>query len=428
MMCEPLELEYCASLLSSHGVDSDIVDLVIDKDFKRALDADSYDMVAFTAYQIHIGVVKKYAEEVKKKSKSIITLVGGVEAEVVPESFVDGNIDVILSGGLGGLEAVIEGIKSGKALGELKELGKTKPRRPFDYPPPDRKKTARYREHYNYIYHDRCATIKTSFGCMYDCDFCFCTRVERYGERQLESVIDELSSIEEKNIFIVDDNFLSRRERVLQFCDAVEERGIKKTYIAFGRADFIAANEDVIARLASVGFDAFFVGIESYKSDELADYNKRTNVETNGRAVHILEKYGMQCYSGLIVGYDWKREDFDALIDYLNSFEHPMVNIQPITPIKGTPFYIKHQKDLTEDEENYARFDMAHAVMKPQHMSYRKFYYNILRAYLKTSASKKGRAYIKERYGDKVYRRVRHGAFTIAVQYIKLIIDPHMSR
>ena len=74
------------------------------------------------------------------------------------------------------------------------------------------------------------------------------------------------------------------------------------------------------------------------------DYRKRTTVETNNKAVRVLEKYGMQCYSGLIVGYDWGKEDFDELIEYINSFEHPMVNIQPITPIKGTPYYekVKH--------------------------------------------------------------------------------------
>lgn len=167
-----------------------------------------------------------------------------------------------------------------------------------------------------------------------------------------------------------------------------------------------------------------FVGLESFKSSELNDYNKRTTVETNNKAVRILEKYGMQCYSGLIVGYDWDRSDFDSLIGYLNSFEHPMVNIQPITPIKGTPYYEKVRHLITEDETRYERFDMAHVVMKPQKMSVRAFYFNILRAYLKTSASAAGKRYIRQRYGMKVYRRVRRGAYKIMRQYIRLIIWP----
>ncbi len=424
MICEPLDLEYCASLLTSLGCESDIVDLVIDKNFKRALNNDEYDIVAFTAYQIHINVVKEYARIVKKKNPNILTLVGGVQAEVVPESFAYPDIDIILSGGLNGLSEVIKGIQEGLKIEELRKLGKIKNCKEFDFPIPDRKKTAKYRKHYNYIYHDRCATIKTSFGCKYDCEFCFCTRIAKYGERNLDSVIEELKLIEEENIFIVDDNFLSRKERVLEFADLVEKNNIKKTYIAFGRADFIAANESVIKRLSEIGFDALFVGIESFKTGELNDYNKRTSVEVNNQAIRILEKYNMQCYSGLIVGYDWKKVDFDSLIEYLNSFEHPMVNIQPITPIKGTPYYEKNKHLITVDEEKYEYFDMAHAVMKPKYMSLRKFYYNILRAYFKTSASKKGRNYIKERYGLKIYKRVRKGAYKIALQYIKLIIKP----
>lgn len=410
MICEPLELEYCASLLTSMGHESDIVDLIIDKNFPKALKAEKYDAVAFTAYQVHIGVVKKYAAYVKKVYPSLITMVGGVEAEVVPDSFIDPNIDVILTGGLTSLREVVKGMEEGVSVFKLKELGRTPACSDFNFPFPDRNKTERYRKYYNYIYHDECATIKTSFSCAYDCEFCFCTRIGKFFERNIEEVVEELSKIKEKNIFIVDDNFLYNRQRVLRFCELLKERNIKKTYIAFGRADFIAANEDVIGRLAECGFDAFFVGLESFKSSELNDYNKRTTVETNNKAVRILEKYGMQCYSGLIVGYDWGKEDFDELIKYINSFEHPMVNIQPITPIKGTPYYEKVKHLITEDETRYERFDMAHVVMKPQKMSVRKFYYNILRAYLKTTASKAGKNYIKSRYGMKVYRRVRRGA------------------
>ncbi len=425
MICEPLELEYCAALLHKLGHESRIADLVIDKSFPKALTTDHYDAVAFTAYQVHIGIVKKYAAYAKKVRPDIVTMVGGVQAEVVPQSFDDENIDVVLTGGLTALEAVIGAMERGESRQKLKELGRTPARANFDFPFPDRSKTEKYRKHYNYIFHDECATIKTSFSCAYDCEFCFCTRLGRYRERDITEVVDELESIRERNVFIVDDDFLYNRKRVLEFCDLVTRRNIKKTYIAFGRADFIAANEDVIARLAQCGFDAFFVGLESFKSCELSDYNKRTTVETNNRAVRILEKYGIQCYSGLIVGYDWGKSDFDQLIAYINSFEHPMVNIQPITPIKGTPYYERVKDLIFEDETRYERFDMAHVVIKPQKMSVRAFYYNILRAYMKTMVSAKSRRYIKVRYGRKIYRRVKRGAYKIIWQYIKLIINPY---
>ena len=58
-------------------------------------------------------------------------------------------------------------------------------------------------------------------------------------------------------------------------------------------------------------------------------------------------------------------------------------------------------------------------------MSKRKYYYHIVRAYLKTVASKKMRKYIKERYGMSIYRRVRSGATKIFFQYLKLMLLPN---
>lgn len=425
MLCEPLELEYAAALLERLGHRADIVDLVLDRDFSAALRAGDYQVVAFTAYQIHVGVVKEYARRVKDHDPSIITLVGGVHAEVVPEDFESPFLDVVLTGGLYALAGVMAGVERGVSREELSALGRV-PKEPcFPFPHPDRSKTARYRPHYNYIYHDRCATIKTSFSCPYDCAFCFCARLGPYFQRELEDVLDELEEIREENVFIVDDDFLFEPQRLRDFCRGLEERGIRKTFLAFGRADFIAEHEELVELLARHGFDAFFVGLESFKAGELEEYRKRTTVEVNNRAVRILEKYGVQCYSGLIVGFDWEKRDFDALIAYLNSFEHPMVNIQPVTPIKGTPLYEAWKGRITEKEGNYHLFDMAHAVLEPERMSKRAFYYHILRAYWKTSAARKGRRYIRERYGLSVYRRVRRGALCITWQYIKLMLRPN---
>ena len=194
MLCEPLELEYAAALLENLGHQADIVDLAIDPSFSAALRAKRYQVVAFTAYQIHIAVVKEYARQVKDWDPSIITMVGGVHAEVVPEDFDNPHLDVVLTGGMYALEGVMAGVERGAAREELRALGRAPKEMRFDFPYPDRSKTANYRAYYNYIYHDRCATIKTSFSCPYDCSFCFCTRLGPYFQREMEDVLDEIAS------------------------------------------------------------------------------------------------------------------------------------------------------------------------------------------------------------------------------------------
>lgn len=430
MICEPLELEYVAAALQSNGVQVDLVDMLLEKrPLTHFLKQKSYDFVCFTAYVTTVGMVKSYAKIVKKYNPDILTAVGGVHAEVVPTDFSDDNLDFILWAN--GVETLLEIVKQYPKIDKASIPGiylpdRIKPEIKSELRfLPDRKITEKYRDHYNYIYHDKCATIKTSFGCPYKCKFCFCTQVCDYSTRNLTSVLDELEQIKENNVFIVDDDFLVSKHRIEQFCLGLDERNIKKHYIAFGRADFIAKNEDLIILLKNHGFDAFFVGIESFKKEELNEFSKQSSVEENIRAVEILERNGLQCYSGLIVGEDWERRDFDTLIEYLNSFKHPMVNIQPITPMPGTPLFNEYPHEITMPRTNYACWDMAHVVFKPKRMSKRQYYYHVVRAYLKTSASRKQRKFIKEKYGKTIYNRVKRGAAKIAFQYVKLMIFPN---
>ena len=429
MICEPLELEYVASALQVNGVEVDLVDMLLEKKpLTYFLKQKEYDMVCFTAYITTVGMVKSYAKIVKGYNSNILTAVGGVHAEVVPTDFNDDNIDFILWAN--GVKTLLEIVENYPKIDKMAIPGiyvphKNKPGIVSEVPYlPNRIITNKYRNHYNYIYHNNCATMKTSFGCPYKCKFCFCTQVCEYSTRGLDSVLDELEQIQENNVFIVDDNFLVSKQRVEAFCRGLDERNIHKHYIAFGRADFIAKNEELIILLRDHGFDAFFVGIESFKKEELNEFAKQSSVEENIKAVEILERNGLQCYSGLIVGEDWKKEDFDGLIDYLNSFDHPLVNIQPITPMPGTPLFEEYPHKITISRKEYACWDMAHIVFQPKYMSKRKYYYHILRAYLKTSANKKQRKFIKEKYGKDIYNRVKKGATKIAFQYIKLMIFP----
>lgn len=228
----------------------------------------------------------------------------------------------------------------------------------------------------------------------------------------------------EENVFIVDDDFLSRPFRVREFCRELDERGITKKFIAFGRADFIVKHPAEIELLAAHGFEAFFVGLESFRTSELADYHKRVSADQNRAAVRILEAAGVQCYSGLITGPDWDRGDFDQLVEHLNEFEHPMVKIQPITPMPGTPLYDDELPNITLPREQSERWDMAHLAFSPTALSPRAYYWHLLRAYWRTSASAPQRRYLRQRYGDSVYRRVRTGAFGITWQYLKLVLWP----
>ena len=434
MICEPLELEYISSNIEKLGHESIIVDMIIErKKIKYFLDKYKPDVVGMTGYISHVNVIKEYAKQVKEFDTNIKTIVGGVHAEVNPEDFESEDIDYIIRANgiktfieiLDKLDSnsreindtSIEGVYSKKCKKAIKETT-------FSYLFPNREKVNKYRSKYYYMFHRNCSLIKTSFGCPYQCKFCFCRQItdDKYFARDLNNIIDELKTIKETEIYIVDDDFLFNANRLLEFCDLLEKNNIKKRYLVYGRADFIAENEHVIKRFKEVGLRAVIVGLESCDSNELVDYNKKTQVATNEKAVEILKKYDVECYGTFILGLDWKKEDFDALAKWIKKLGLVFVNLQPLTPLRGTELYEQYKKDFIVKEEEYEKWDLAHLVVKPMNISVRKYYWYTMVLYYKITANPVSAWYMIKRYGLHDTLKLSVGAFKVNLQYFKKLI------
>ncbi|MBI9103206.1 MAG: cobalamin-dependent protein [Spirochaetales bacterium] len=437
MISEPLELEYLSAVLEGAGHRVRIIDMILEPEsrFIPMIRETDPDLVGFTAYIPHVGQVIKYARQLKDRFPRLPVVAGGVHAECNPEDFVDSAVDyVVKANGMKTMLQLATALEKGDGAGTIRRdvpglwNGPDKPCEIEtawgDYPFPDRTKTAQYRDRYNYIFHEKCAIVKTSFGCPYKCEFCYCIAITQgnYWARPIEEVVEEMAGIEEENIFIVDDDFLVSIDRIRQFCTLMDERQIKKNFILFGRADFITEHTDTIRLLKEHGLKAIFVGIESFKEEELESYQKKTTVAMNTRAVQLLDEMGIECYSGIIVGTDWDRENFNTLIKFLKQFKMPLLNVQPITPIPGTPLYEKMKDKILVPRDKFHLWDMAHILIEPEKMSRRAFYWNMLRVYYQTSTGFKGHWYVLKNYGFRVYRHTAAGALYITWQYLKLVM------
>ena len=62
----------------------------------------------------------------------------------------------------------------------------------------------------------------------------------------MDDIIKELSSIEEEEVYIVDDDFLYDRNKLESFISGLKSNNIKKKFLVYGRADFIAQNKDCL--------------------------------------------------------------------------------------------------------------------------------------------------------------------------------------
>jgi radical SAM superfamily enzyme YgiQ (UPF0313 family) len=426
MICEPLELEYIGAYLEPLGYKVTIVDMILEKKpLSYFVKEYKPEVVGITSYIAHINVVKNYAQEIKRTDTACKVVIGGVHAEVVPEDFKDENIDYIVNANglktFANILEAIDGKNQGADLEGVWEENKPNCRKEttFNYPHPNRSLVDRYREKYYYMFHNPCALMKTSYGCPYQCSFCFCREITdgKYFTRTLEDILDELRSISEREIYIVDDDFLVDRNRILNFCRMLKENNLDKKFLIYGRADFIAANEDIIKEFSSAGLRAVIVGLESSSEEELKKYNKKSSVDINEKAINILKKYKVECYGTLILGVDWDAADFKRLYKWIRKINIKFINLQPFTPLPGTKLFEEYRDKLIISRKEHEKWDLAHLTVQPSKMSVRKYYWNIIKLYYKVTMNPRNVMKMIGEYGLKENLKLSLGASKITMQY-----------
>ena len=454
MICEPLELEYLVGNIDKTKASVKIIDMILEKKpIEFFINKYKPHIVGMTAYITHVGAVKEMARKIKCLSNQTITVVGGVHAEVVPEDFISKYIDcIICSNPVETFNKIIDRVRAGvdtKETGETyiksnehqlhmesccrgtKEIegtyvkGKKHIRTSsYNILPPDRSSVKKYRKKYYYMFHNPCALIKTSLGCPYTCSFCFCKEITggKYFARKIDEVMEELESIKEREIYIVDDDFLFNEDRLNLFCDELEKRNIHKRFLVYGRADFIASHEKVIGRLSRHGLSAVIVGVESVREKDLKDFNKRSSLENNEKAIRILQKYGIELYATMILQPDFTKKDFRQIEDYIIGLNVSFVNLQPLTPLPGTEIYDDYKDKILVSRKDYAMWDLAHIVLEPKYMSIRQYYYQIIKTYARIVLRPDNIIKMLKKYGIKEVAKMWWGSQFVTLQYIGKII------
>lgn len=436
MIVEPLELEVLATV--SRKEDTCVLaDLIIEKkDISFFIRSEEPDVLCVTGYITNIPTMLQYCKTAKSINPQIKTIIGGVHCEVCPDHFKDDSVDYrVVRNATTVFPELLNHIEKNSTLpagilskGEIFNENLLPPFN-FYYPIPDRSFTAKNREKYFYIFHDKVALVKTAFGCPFTCNFCFCKEItrEKYFERPLNEIITELKNLKEKEIYIVDDDFLSTRNKVQNFIEANKKAGLDKSYLLYGRADFIAANEDIIREFKDIGLRTVIVGFESFYDEDLEKYNKKTSSASNENAMRILKKMQIDCFATIIIAPSWGKEDFEFCRKKIKALGIHYVNLQPLTPLPGTGCKVD-EKDLMIPFSEYEKWDLAHVTIRPEKMSVAAFYQEILKTY-ESIIFQKGYLwnYIRK-YPIRMLWKMFTGSWNVHKQYKKKIKEAVISR
>jgi radical SAM superfamily enzyme YgiQ (UPF0313 family) len=327
----------------------------IDENVRSASRADYQwaDVVIVSGMHIqrpHINRINSLAHREGK-----ITVVGGPSVSGCPEYYPD--FDILHLGELGdATDRLIEYLDGNNARPENQIRFETQERLPLsEFPTP-----AYHLLNLNQYF---LANVQFSSGCPYRCEFCDIP--ELYGRnprlKNPEQILRELDAMLESGnpgaVYFVDDNFVGDRRAVTKLLPHLidwQKRNGYPIQFACEATLNLAQSPKLLEMMREAYFCTVFCGIETPDPEALHAISKDQNLSIPIlEAVKVLNSYGMEVVSGIIIGLDTDTpETADRILEFIRLSQIPMLTINLLHALPRTPLWrrLELEKRLVFDE------------------------------------------------------------------------------
>jgi len=225
--------------------------------------------------------------------------------------------------------------------------------------------------------------VITSRGCPYNCTFCCVTEVfgRRYRHRSTESVLEELTRYQGKNIFFCDDNFAAKPELTKDLLRGIIEKGIKlKRWGAQVRVD-AARDDELLSLMRRSGCGIVYIGFESINPATLEGYNKQQTVEDIEEAIRRFHDYGIRIHGMFVFGSDTDTvETIRQTAEFALTNRIDSIQFMTLTPFPNTPFYDKLEEESRILTRDWSLYDGHHTVFQPALLSPEELQFETIKA------------------------------------------------
>jgi len=381
---EPLGLERVAAAVRAAGHDVRILDLQIFKhaDYVAELDTWKPRAVGFSLnYLANVPEVIDLARATRERRPDTFVFAGGHSASFIARELLDHAgpaLDCVVRGegeiatprlleaiGDAQLERV-PGVVTHHGVGPaptlLEDLDTFRPARDL----------MRRRRRYFIGVLDPCASAELTRGCPWDCSFCSAWTFygRSYRKASPESAAEDLASIAEPNVFLVDDVAFIHPEHGFAIGHELERRGVRKEYYLETRCDVLLRNREVFEYWNRLGLRYMFLGVEALDEEALKLHRKRVTPTENLKALEVARKMDVTVAINIIADPDWDEQRFAIVREWALSVPE-IVHLTVNTPYPGTESWFTESRRLTSLD--YRLFDVQHAVL-PTRLPLRKFY------------------------------------------------------
>ena len=222
------------------------------------------------------------------------------------------------------------------------------------------------------------AILVPSVGCPVGCNFCSTSALfggkgrflnfYETGDELFQVMCGIEADLGVRSFFVLDENFLLHKKRVLRLLELMEERGKSWALYVFSSARVLQSY--TMEQLIGLGISFVWMGLEG------KDSAYRKLKETDTRAlVHDLQSHGIRVLGSTIIGLETHTpENIGDAIAYAVGHDTVFHQFMLYTPIPGTPLYEAHRQDGTlysdtefpvADTHGQYRFNYLHRHIPP---------------------------------------------------------------
>lgn len=236
-------------------------------------------------------------------------------------------------------------------------------------------------------------TVQTSRGCPHNCKFCSVTLFNggQYRMRAIDKVIEEIENLDQKRIFIIDDNIIGSGKRCIDRAFRLFDR-LQHTGKQWGGQTClnIVEHDGLLEAAARSGAKAFLIGFESLQQQTLSSMNKNMNLRPNTKnfkeAIKKIQAHGIAIIGGFIFGADEDTmETFDRTLEFITDSGIDAVQLSIQTPLPGTRLYQELDANsrllLTDYPRDWEAYNIFEPVFQPANMSPEELYHGLIEAY-----------------------------------------------
>jgi radical SAM superfamily enzyme YgiQ (UPF0313 family) len=215
------------------------------------------------------------------------------------------------------------------------------------------------------------ASLIATRGCHNRCGFCYLSTEGLhvpYLVRDPEQIVEEFRASGQPYGVFIDNNLGSRPEYLRQLCRAL--RPLKKIWSAAVTLD-VTDDSALVRQMALAGCTGVFIGFESLVDENLADARKRCpRADDYARRVALLHECGIQVNGSFVLGFDHDRPDvFARTVAWIEENRLECATYHILTPYPGTPLFAQLQAEGRLLHRDWERYDTAHVVFRPRHMT-----------------------------------------------------------